>query len=407
MSRVLAAVLEEGNNGYDAVRSLEELGVETLLLSPSLADPGRYRGATLVRCPDPEDVEPAASFFNQRVAPGRDIVLVAASDKFALFLARCRRMLQPRFRFVAPGSELAEALHDKHLFHLLCREKGVSCPATYLLEAEDDIDRLADELPFPCIVKPRHSRGWTRAVGYKVQRVLSLESLRRLGGRAWATGASLLVQDDIPGGPEEIFFVGGFYDERSRPEQLFIGQKLLQYPLYFGSTCAARLHWNQEAVDAANAFAAAVGLSGLVDIEFKRDGRDGSLKIIEVNLRNGLWHRISHDGRLNVTAYYYLRLSGGLAEADAFRPHEDGRRWLVPYQYLCSSVEAFGLVRGGLSWLREMRRTSLRCATDVTDVRRSFRHGRVVLGHLRRLSLGTLRSGRGAAFAGLDGGQEA
>jgi predicted ATP-grasp superfamily ATP-dependent carboligase len=229
-----------------------------------------------------------------------------------------------------------------------------------------------------------------------VRRIASLPELRAFTKRVWAAGATLLVQDDIPGGPERIYFVGGMYDERSRPHQLYIGQKLLQYPTYVGSTSAARLVWEPGVLEACNRFAEGAGLIGLVDIEFKYDSRDGKFKLIEVNPRNGLWHRISDDGSCNCTAYYHFYLSGNLHRVGAYQAHLNDRLWMYPSRYLCAAVETWGIVRGSRAFVRQLAKTRIRCGSSASDLRRTISNVRVVVGHVRRLSPRTLLFGKGS-----------
>lgn len=394
-TEAIAVVLGEGANAFDAVKSLTRCGIPVTVVSHHFSAKRWYGGAAVLQCRDPnEDGSALAKFLNRSVHPGRVVVLVTTSDAFAVWLGRYGQELDPRFRFLSTSGHAVEALHDKILFHELCRRVGVACPRTLVLAGPEDLFRHADDVPFPCIAKPRHSKDWTPALGYKVQRLTSLPELRAFATLVWNAGATVVVQDEIPGGPEQIYFVGGLYNERSRPEAVFIGQKLLQYPLDVGSTSLARLRWHPTVSEACDRFAARVGLSGLVDVEFKYDVRDGLFKIIEVNPRNGLWHRIGDDGRYNITAYYFYRLTGQAHRTRGYCPHVDDRRWVFLSGYLCSAVESWGLLRGTAAFCRELVSSRLRCGSDLIDLRWTFAQLRVVIGHIRRLPITTLLFGR-------------
>ena len=62
-------------------------------------------------------------------------------------------------------------------------------------------------------------------------------------------------------------------------------RKLRQYPIWFGSGCFHTTTWDPEAAELGLRFFEGVGLRGLGNVEFKRDARDGRLKLIECNHR--------------------------------------------------------------------------------------------------------------------------
>ena len=390
----VAVVLGRGANAHDTARLLSSHSIRTFLLSPVPLKDGKHTGAEFLRCPDPSDVDALSTFLNERVAPDRQVVLLAATDAFATFLAYSRDLLDTRFSFLHPAPALTKALDNKFLFYRLCQEHNIPCPLSFAVQNERDYALVRKSVRFPCVVKPPYSGDWSEDIGYKVQVVFSQQELDTLVETVLSHDRALSIQDMIPGTTESIFFVGGLYDERSEPVKLYVGQKLLQHPLDVGSTCYARLRWNPEVVNLANAFAKRTGYSGLVDIEFKYDRRDGLYKIIEVNPRNGLWHKISSDGRWDISTFYYLWLCGVSDRAITYQAHTDGRTWTYPHRHLCSRIEETGLWRGSLTWLREMPGASVRCAHNGWDLYRYYRGSRIVLGHLRTLGIRVCFRGR-------------
>lgn len=392
--RLVAAVLEGGANGYDTACLLREHGITTFLLSPQELRDGNYPGIELRRCPSPEEPEKLTAFLNETVAPGENVVLLAASDRFTLFLARQREHLDKRFFYLMPDASLTETMDNKMLFYELCRRNGIPHPKTAMVEDQGQLEAILETISFPSIVKPFRSRDWPPALGNKVQIVRTAEELLRLVPAALSEGCEVIIQDLIPGGAQTDFIVGGLYNEGGNPVRLYIGQKILQNPLGVGAGCHVQLVWNEGVVALANAFAKSTGYCGLADMDIKYDPRDGTYKMIEVNPRNGLWHRCSSDGRWDISSFYVHWISGRGDVVQDYKAHEDGRTWIHPHVHLCSRIEENGLLRGTVLWLKEMHQTKLRCAWDFRDLRRSWRCFRVVLGHVRRLSLRTLLFGR-------------
>ncbi len=394
--KLVAAVFRGGGIGYDTVRSLYSHNIETYLLTSKKLNDGKYPGATMMICPShltSQGANELVTFLNKNLAPGRKVVLIPTSDDSALFLAQKRDELDERFLYLMPDSLLVEALDNKMLFYELCNKHGLPYPKTWIVRNESELEVVSREISVPVILKPFRSRQWPEAMGYKVALVHSIDEFQTIIRKSLSFSCETIIQDVIPGDPETIWFIGGLYDVDSNPVKLYVGHKLLQYPLNIGSTCFAELMWNQDMVDITNNFLRAINYSGLIDIEFKYDKRDDKYKIIEINPRNGLWHRISDDGNLDITSYYVNWLCGNKEAFNNYMSHEDGRKWIYPHEHLCSRIEQEGFIRGIGRWFRDMNKTRLRCAWNIKDLHRNWRNSRVVLGYVRRLGIRTLISG--------------
>src|SRR5207245_547909 len=88
-------------------------------------------------------------------------------------------------------------------------------------------------------------------------------------------------------------------DVEGQPLVHFTKRKLRQYPVTFGWGCFHETAWEPEAAELGLRFFQGIGLRGLGNVEFKRDVRDGRLKLIECNPRltaaNELVRLAGHD----------------------------------------------------------------------------------------------------------------
>ena len=392
--KIITAVMGGGANGYDAVSLLNAHNIETYLLSPHQLTDGRYPGAELLRCPSPDENDTLAEFINETVSPGNSVVLLPTADAFAFFLARNRNRLDKRFLYLMPDVSLVEATDNKMLFYELCLKHGIPCPATYVVRTKYDFESVRNSFTFPCVIKPFRSRDWPESVGYKVTTVNSVEELRTVVSGALSFKCEVIIQDMIPGGAITDFVVGGLYDPNSKPLKLYVGQKILQNPLDVGAGCYMNLVWNQYVIDLCNTFVKRTGYFGLVDVDVKYDRRNQTYKIIEVNPRNGMCHKISSNGRWDLLSFYVHWINGMEDVAKDYHIHQDGRKWIYPHRHLCSRIEEKGLVGGIGQWLKDMHQTKLRCAWDIRDIHRTWRYLRIVAGHIRQLKIRTLIFGR-------------
>ena len=399
MSKKLnAAVLGSGPLAYDMIRLLNRRSIKTYLLTyKQKLNCNLYPDTEILKCPSPLNIElfkDIAIFFNENLAVGKNVVLIPATDEFALFLAQKRDQLDKRFQYVQPNSALTEAIDNKMLFDELCRQNKIPCPKTVVVRNNSEFESALQDISFPCIVKPLRTRDWPKFAGFKVRIIKEKEELKSFINELLLHGCEILIQDMIPGGPETVFFIGGLYDENSNPIKLYVGQKILQYPLGYGTLCYGHLKWNDDIVSLANSFIKSIGYSGLIDIEFKYDQRDRTFKMIEINPRNGLFHSISDDGSWDISSFYVNWISEAQDIMDNYEAHQEGRKWIYPHVHLYSRIEERGFFKGIKQWHQDMHLTGLKCEWDTWNIHLCYRHFRVVLGHIRRLGLKILISGK-------------
>jgi D-aspartate ligase len=392
--QLIAAVFAGGGNGYDIVDLLHKHNIKSYLLNPDKLKDGKYSHTELLICPFTSQTTELVAFINKTIKPGENVILIPSSSEFSLFLASNRNNLDKRFIYLQPEASLIETLDNKMLFYELCKKHNISCPKTFVVRNIGDFESIMNEITLPSIIKPFRSRKWPDSVGYKVIIARTMEKIRETVLGALSYSCEVIIQDMIPGGAKTDLIVGGLYDENSKPVKLYVGQKLLQHPLDIGIGCYVNLSWNQDAVNLANNFAKRTGYRGLVDIDIKYDPRDDSYKIIEVNPRNGLSHKISYDGHWDLLSFYVNWISGNKDIVKNFKCHEDGRKWIYPHEHLCSRIEESGLLKGVRLWFGDMRQARIRCAWNTHDIYRCYRYFRVVTGHVRRLSVRTWLYGR-------------
>lgn len=249
-------------------------------------------------------------------------VLVPTSDLFIEFVMARADALASRYAFAPAYSGQAARLLDKASFHALCQEHAMATPGVWNADDGDGLMRLAETIPFPCILKPvLIHRARVFLQGNKVllarDRAEYMGHVKRMpdGLGGW------LVQEIIPGPESSITLFGGYIDTAGVPRQVFTGRKLRQYPPGFGSASLVTSLPCDETRELTLDFLRATGFRGICGAEYKRDPRDGRLKIIEINPRPTLWFQATHDagGRIVEAAVRDLRSREVLAES-AQRP---------------------------------------------------------------------------------------
>jgi D-aspartate ligase len=339
------------------VRSLGCLGVRVYALDheeASLVRASRYcAGRVTAGRNGHPDGFPEAEIADQLVAGGRQLmkhgarpILLSGSDAWAQLVAHNADRLREVFTFPEVPAELVCRLTSKVGLQELARRHGLATPRIARPGSVEEAVRMAEEMGFPVVLKNVRS-----IPGQRLGRAADARELVRRFTEMSAAG-EVVVQELVPGEDGDVWMYNGYYDRSSRCLAWFTGRKLRQVPPGLGTCTAGVCADNPELAAQAEAFLGAIGYRGVVDIDFRRDPRDGTYKVLDVNPRLGGVFRlfVDPDG-LDVVRAMYLDLTG--LEVPAHRPN-DGRRWVTEAADL---IAARHYRRRGLLTLRAWARS--------------------------------------------------
>jgi predicted ATP-grasp superfamily ATP-dependent carboligase len=238
---------------------------------------------------------------------------------------------------------------DKVETYELAREIGIQTPSIRVVRSAADLDGGLEEIGFPCGLKPRHSHHFAKH--FRTTKLIVANDRFELEGalrRTDALGLEMILTEIIPGPETELLSCCGYMDEHGEPLTHFTFSKIRQYPVQYGQGCYVVSDWNEEVIAEALRFLRGIGLCGLFHVEFKRDPRDGGLKLMECN------HRFTIEAMLapaDLPLLTYNRILGRPLPAP--RPYRSGVHLWAPYM----DARAFPTYRrrGQLTWFSWLR----------------------------------------------------
>lgn len=313
-----ALVMGADYRGLGVVRSLGRHGVRVAVLTQAaerLAGASRFATAT-IRRPDGDDDAQVAFLLGL----GLDgWALVPTTDNDAALVGRRHAELARGFTLTSPPWIVVRWAYDKRLTHRLADEVGVDQPRTgYGPDAD---------VGFPAIVKPAVKESFNRLTAAKAWRV---DTRAELAAR-WHEAAalmderSLIAQELVPGGGESQFSYAALCRD-GVPLAELTARRTRQYPADFG-----RASTYVETVDVPEVVApsrrllAHVGFTGLVEVEYKLDARDGRYKLLDINPRVWGWHTLCGAAGMDFSWLLWLFVNGERLPAAAAR---NGVGWL-------------------------------------------------------------------------------
>jgi D-aspartate ligase len=290
-----ALVMDADYRGLAVVRSLGRHGIPVWVLNHGdqlLATMSRYNQRTLSW---PSEGEEEKVSFLVDLADREEIsnwVLFPTGDEGAALVARHHETLGKFYQLTTPPWDALKWSYDKRLSYRLADRVGVDHPWTMYPTSRDEV--AASECPYPVILKPAYRSRFNRFTASKAWRVENREQLLARYDEAWTLvdPGTLMIQELIPGGGESQFSYTALCKD-GRPIASLTAKRARQIPMDFG-----RASTFVETVDDPKPSAAAVRLieamryTGIVEVEFKRDLRDGKLKLLDINPRVWGWHSL-------------------------------------------------------------------------------------------------------------------
>lgn len=270
--------------------------------------------------------EPAESFWGDLLLGGRrsDVrgsVLFACDDYAVAFLAKHHAELKPDYILddSIPGLQLA--MLDKQKTLELARSAGCAVPQFWKVETLEDLKTIHSRVNFPIMIKPIHSHMFESAVGRKFFVANTHQELTERARQALDRGLRIIVCEIIPGSDSVVTSSYYTYID-SEGEQLFRFTKrvLRRTPSLGGQAVLHMTQWLPETAEVGERFFRGIGFRGLGNIEFKRDPRDGQLKVIECNPRFTAPHELLVSCGMDTAFLIFCRLTGRpLPSAKSYR----------------------------------------------------------------------------------------
>jgi predicted ATP-grasp superfamily ATP-dependent carboligase len=180
-----------------------------------------------------------------------------------------------------------------------------------MIKGIEDVDKIRHEVQFPAMVKPIHSYKFLRVFGRKLFIVdSSFEELRSKAADALAQGLEIMIVEMIPGPDALLCSQFSYIDGNDNQLYNYTKRVIRRYPVNSGTACYHITEWIPEVNELARTFLAAIKFRGLANPEFKRDLRDGKLKLIEVNVRFTAVHELLVRSGLPLDIMVYRHLTG-------------------------------------------------------------------------------------------------
>lgn len=322
-----AVILGGTTTGLSLARSLADHGVDVYVLDKRESPARRSRLRREFVEIDPNRMQDEMLSW-LRSGPSGAVVLAGGDEGLELIARHRAELLELGYRPMEADDAVLLSMLDKEATEALARDHGVPVAGARPLRDQSDVDGAIAELAFPCVLKPVHSHVFARQAktGSKVLTAGSPAELQTTFEEMGRIGVELSAIEVITGPDDEYVSYYSYLDEQGEPLLELTKRKIRQNPPRFGiGTYHATSH-DPELAALGLRFFQAVGLRGLGNVEFKRDGRDGHFKLIECNARFTMSNELIRRAGIDLALFSYSRLTGRpLPPVESYR--DDLRLW--------------------------------------------------------------------------------
>jgi D-aspartate ligase len=307
-----ALVIGGDYRGLGVVRSLGRRGVQVWVAQHDdhLAGLSRYAGRRLRWSVDSDAAQTDRLLRLAEEHALKGWVLFPTDDRVAAVISRNHAALEPCYRLTTSPWERYSIAQDKRLTYARAEALGIGVPSTWYTQSVEEVAAL--DLEYPVILKPASGELDNPLTKVKVWRIDDRASLLRRYSEAadFLRQGHVMIQEIVPGdGKCQLAFAAACLDGDARV--FLAARRTRQMPMDFGraSTFVETID-DPEVIEQGLRLVADLHLTGLVEVEFKRDLRTGQLKVLDVNARSWGWHSLGRPAGADF-AYASWRLAMG------------------------------------------------------------------------------------------------
>ncbi|MGH7494844.1 MAG: carboxylate--amine ligase [bacterium] len=238
-------------------------------------------------------------------------LIFPCSDEAVEFVAQNRHELQCDYVLDDATPEIQLAMLDKKNTLQLARSAGVAVPNFWEIEHLRELENILPEILFPVVVKPIHSHLFQKIFpGRRYLFANNAVELRKQLRQALTAKLKIMISEFIPGPDALLSSYYTYMDAGGKPLFHFTKKIIRRFLKNQGLACYHQTEWSEEVMQAGLKFFEGIHYRGFGNVEFKRDVRDGKLKIIECNPRLTAAQELLARSGMDVALLMYNHMAG-------------------------------------------------------------------------------------------------
>jgi len=207
-----------------------------------------------------------------------------------------------------PAPETVLRVRRKDQLPVAAAEAGVPAPATIFPDSEESVRDAGLQPPF--LLKPAEGQEYALRFGDKAVVANDVDVAAAVWRHARDAGFEMILQELVPDSYEQVYSLFAYVGRSGEPLATVVGRKVRQGPLRFGTSAVFEVRFEPEVLELGLRLLDSVGYRGFAHVEFARDPRDETYKVLEVNTRLPVWAGIAMTDTFDIARAAYDDLRG-------------------------------------------------------------------------------------------------
>jgi len=300
-------VIEGHVQGLSNTRSAGEAGIPVVVTDKSncIARYSKYC-SLFVKCPEFSSDAFIDFLIDLGVRENLEGWMLLPSNDHAVYnISKNKERIETIYKTLIPSISIISNIYNKERLLNIAGRSGIPAPYSWFPETREPINGIK----FPALVKGRFGLTFYKKAGRKAFPVNSRDDLKEVIGK---------LKDKV--GPEELFYqeqIPACEDKtisftafciNGEIKTHWMGTKIREHPVRFGTSTYSRSTYIPELIPLSERLIRELHYSGICEIEYLKDPRDGIYKLIEINARTWLWVGLARNCGIDypLLAYNYL-----------------------------------------------------------------------------------------------------
>ena len=306
------AIIIEGHvQGLANTRALGKAGIPVIVLDKGscVAASSKYCH-NVFKCPDYQD-ESFIDFLVELAIKEKleGWVLIPSNDHAVYNISKNLKRVKKYFKTTIPSIDVIEQIYNKANLLEIAQRLDVPIPETYYFKESQS--NQWEKLKFPVLTKGKTGLSFYKMLKRKafLASDISTLSVQLEEIREKLPLDLTFTQELIPfdGSNKTISFTA--FCVEGEIKTYWMGVKLREHPIQFGTATFTKSVYVEDCLLHSKKLLNFLKYSGVCEVEFLQDPRDGQYKLIEINARTWLWVGHAIENGINFPLYIYKFLN--------------------------------------------------------------------------------------------------
>lgn len=244
------------------------------------------------------NTEELLQLIYQLQQPDKSTLLFPTNDEVVEFLANHYDSLNNHFAMGIPKPDIVALFNNKRKAYQYVSAHEIHSPKCWYPNTMEEVRSVAQELPYPVVVKPGIMYSFHTTFGKKAYRCDNADELLSIFERIHEARYpidTILIQEFLSGGPKYLYSYGVFaVDGMSRVS--LMANRIRQNPMDFGNSTTFAITCDIPQIEEqSRKLLQLVQYFGLGEVEWMYDPNTDTYKFLEINTRAWKWHTISNQ----------------------------------------------------------------------------------------------------------------